>query len=331
MFHRLTGIMSSLVSTLTYKPPLPTAALLSNPPYKPFKVGLLQLNTQSDLDANFDQCRRLLERAVQLGAQVIITPENTARLTALTAPTTPFTAATHPLLPRFCQLAKQHAVTLVIGSMPVLPVDGATKTVNRSFFIGRDGRVVAEYDKVHLFDVPTLNGAETYTESAKVQAGDAFRVVHTPYGPFGLSVCYDLRFPAVYRSLAHCGAYYLTVPSAFTVMTGRAHWRILLQARAIETGSYVFAPAQCGSHSDGARRTYGHSLIVSPWGEVLAEGTGGDDGESGCGGNGEGCDVLLCDIDPARVEECRKRIPSLTHDRAFTVAQTVDDSPQSAL
>jgi predicted amidohydrolase len=165
------------------------------------------------------------------------------------------------------------------------------------------GRIVARYDKIHMFDVD-LAGGESYCESAYVRPGARAQLAATPWGLIGMTVCYDLRFAQLYRALAQAGASFLAVPAAFTAVTGRAHWHVLLRARAIETGCFVFAPAQCGEHEDG-RTTYGHSLIVSPWGEVLADG-GGE------------VTIVTAEIDPAKAEEARRMIPALGHDRSFS-------------
>jgi len=179
------------------------------------------------------------------------------------------------------------------------------KAVNRSFLIGPEGNVLASYDKIHMFDID-LEGGESYRESANYQPGETAVISDLPWGRIGLTICYDLRFPALYRALAESGAAFLTVPSAFTRKTGEAHWHTLLRARAIETGCFVFAAAQAGLH-ENKRETYGHSLIVGPWGEVLAEG-GVEPG------------VFLAKIDPAKVETARKSVPSLQHGRRFSVA-----------
>jgi predicted amidohydrolase len=177
--------------------------------------------------------------------------------------------------------------------------------VNRSFLIGPAGEVLASYDKIHMFDIDLPDG-ESYRESANYQPGETAIISDLPWGRIGLTICYDVRFPALYRALAECGASFLTVPSAFTRKTGEAHWHTLLRARAIETGCFVFAAAQAGLH-ENKRETFGHSLIIDPWGTVLAEG-------------GVELGVFMAEIDPAKVETARKTIPSLQHGRRFTVA-----------
>jgi predicted amidohydrolase len=176
------------------------------------------------------------------------------------------------------------------------------RVANRSLLVDATGHVAARYDKIHLFDVD-LGPSESYRESDVIAPGDRLVVAPTPWGRLGLSVCYDLRFPHLYRALAKAGADFLAIPAAFTRTTGAAHWHVLVRARAIETGCYVLAPAQCGTHAEG-RLTFGHSLIVDPWGTVLAD-AGGETG------------VITAEIDAAQVAEARRRVPALSHDRAF--------------
>jgi predicted amidohydrolase len=189
-----------------------------------------------------------------------------------------------------------------VGSLAV-KLDSNDKVANRSFLLDAVGNIVASYDKIHMFDVQLPSG-ETYRESATFKPGETAVVAPTPWGQLGMSVCYDVRFAVLYRALAQAGASILTVPAAFTRTTGKAHWHILLRARAIETGCFVVAAAQCGTHAEG-RQTFGHSLIVDPWGEVLADG-------------GEEVGVTLARIDTARVAEVRGMVPALSHDRVFS-------------
>jgi predicted amidohydrolase len=276
-----------------------------------FKVACVQLNAARDIAPNIAAASALIRDAKAKGAQFILTPENTGMI----EPKRPQMLekakpeAEHPAIPAFSALAAELGVWLLIGSLQI-KLDAAT-CANRSFLFDDHGRVVARYDKIHMFDVD-LKGGESYRESKTFRPGERAVVADTPWGKVGLTVCYDLRFAYLYRALAQAGASFLTVPSAFTVPTGQAHWHTLLRARAIETGSFVFAPAQCGEHAEG-RKTYGHSLIVAPWGEVLAD--GGD--EPG---------VITADIDPAKVAEARSMIPALTHDRRFSgpAAPTVE-------
>jgi len=206
-----------------------------------------------------------------------------------------------PALAAFRTLAEELDIWLLIGSLAIKVSE--TKTANRSFLIAPRGTIVARYDKVHLFDVDLPSG-EQYRESRTVAGGAAAVTADLPWGRLGLSVCYDLRFPQLYRALSKAGAVVLSVPSAFTETTGRAHWHVLLRARAVENGAFVIAPAQGGVHANG-RRTFGHSLIVSPWGDILAE-----------GGTEPG--VVFAHIDPEEAAAARGRIPSLQHDRAFS-------------
>jgi predicted amidohydrolase len=276
-----------------------------------FKVACVQLNAARDIAPNIAAASALIRAAKAQGAKFILTPENTGMI----EPKRPQMLekakpeAEHPAIPAFSALAAELGVWLLIGSLQI-KLDAAT-CANRSFLFDDRGRIVARYDKIHMFDVD-LKGGESYRESKTFRPGECAVLADTPWGKVGLTVCYDLRFAYLYRALAQAGASFLTVPSAFTVPTGQAHWHILLRARAIETGSYVFAPAQCGEHAEG-RKTYGHSLIVAPWGEVLADG-------------GEEPGVITADIDPAKVAEARAMIPALTHDRRFSgpAAPTVE-------
>ncbi len=204
----------------------------------------------------------------------------------------------------FRDLAAETGAWLLIGSVVLRA--SAEKLANRSLLIDPAGHIAARYDKIHMFDVEIPDG-QSYRESKAYEAGAEAVTADLPWGRLGLTVCYDLRFPDLYRALARAGAAFLTVPSAFTKYTGAAHWHVLLRARAIETGCFVFAPAQCGTH-DGGRETYGHSLIVAPWGEVLADG-------------GEEPGVSLAEIDPAEVAKARAMIPALDHDRPFAAPE----------
>jgi predicted amidohydrolase len=205
-------------------------------------------------------------------------------------------------------LAAELGIWLLIGSAMVRTGrDDDDRAANRSLLISPSGKTIARYDKLHVFDVD-LPGGESYRESATVRPGEAAAVVDTPFGRLGLSICYDLRFPQLFRALARAGAGIITVPAAFTVTTGRAHWETLLRARAIETGAFVLAPAQGGAHEDG-RATWGHSLVIDPWGEVVAR---RDDDATG---------ILLADLSMSAVGQARAAIPSLRHDRDFQLPQ----------
>jgi predicted amidohydrolase len=268
-----------------------------------FRVACVQLRSSDDIDENIVVASELIRQAKSGGASFVATPENTT----LMAPDggakleRSFPEDRDPALPRFRALAEELGIWLLIGSLAIKVSD--TKTANRSFLINPKGMVAARYSKIHLFDV-SLPSGENYRESNTVAGGDEAVVAELPWGILGLTICYDLRFPQLYRKLAQRGAFMLSVPSAFTETTGRAHWHTLLRARAIENGAFVIAPAQGGSHANG-RKTYGHSLIIAPWGDILAE--GGTDPE-----------VIVADINSALSDDARARIPSLQHDRAIS-------------
>jgi predicted amidohydrolase len=251
---------------------------------------------------NIRETVRLVREAAAQGAVFIATPENT---TLMAPDGAAKLAKSHdeahdPALPVFSALAKELQIWLLIGSLAIKLSD--TKTANRSFLFAPDGHLAARYSKLHLFDVSLASG-EDYRESDTVEGGGEAVLAETQLGKIGLTVCYDVRFPLLYRQLAQKGAFLFTIPSSFTVPTGQAHWHVLLRARAIENGAFVIAPAQGGLHANG-RKTYGHSLIVSPWGDILAE-AGTDPG------------VIIAEIDPLLSVQARNRIPSLLHDRAY--------------
>ncbi|MCJ9430456.1 carbon-nitrogen hydrolase family protein [Kordiimonas sp. A6E486] len=249
-----------------------------------------------------------IREAAAGGATFISTPETThlMEMNRKAVLEKTFAEGDDPGLKAFRALAKELKVWLHIGSLIIKVAED--RLANRAFVIAPDGDIAARYDKIHLFDVTLANG-EAYRESALYDAGDTAVTLSTPFGTLGLSVCYDLRFPYLYRALATAGANILLVPAAFTKQTGEAHWHTLLRARAIETGSFVLAAAQGGLHATG-RETYGHSLVVSPWGEILADGGTG---------NVTGPGVTFANIDLDLVAKARQTIPSLTHTRAFTL------------
>jgi len=267
-----------------------------------FRVGLIQMRSGRTPAANLDAAAKLIREAKAGGADYVQTPEMTnlcerSRADMLAAITP---EAQDPTLAALRELARSLAVWLHVGSLAIkLPGERAA---NRAFLIRPNGEIAARYDKIHMFDVD-LPGGESYRESRSYSAGETAVLADLPWGRLGLSVCYDLRFPALYRALAEAGASFLAIPSAFTRQTGEAHWHVLMRARAIENGCFVFAAAQGGKHEDG-RETFGHSLVVDPWGRVLAE-----------GGTEPG--VIYADIDPAQVAAVRGRIPSLEHGRRF--------------
>ncbi len=263
---------------------------------KIFRAALVQLRSGRNVEANLAVAERLIREAARGGALYIQTPENTAimelepelLLAAVQA------EADSVALQRLRSLASELGVWLHIGSLGIKLEP--QRVANRSYLIGPDGAIVTRYDKLHLFDVD-LAGGESYRESKLFQSGDKAVVADLPFGRLGLSICYDLRFAALYRALAIAGAEFISVPAAFTKQTGEAHWTVLLRARAIETGAFVLAAAQGGTHENG-RSTYGHSMVVSPWGEVLAEA-------------GEDPGVIFAEIDLGESEAARARIPSL--------------------
>jgi predicted amidohydrolase len=273
-------------------------------PGKKFRAALVQLRSGRSVAPSLDVAESLIRRAAAAGADYVQTPENTAimelepelLLAALDAE-----EQAAPLA-RLKALAEELGIWLHVGSLAIKVPSG--KVANRSYVVGPDGTVAARYDKLHLFDVD-LAGGESYRESRNYDPGGTAVVVDLPWGRLGLTICYDLRFPALYRALATAGAEFIAVPAAFTRQTGEAHWHVLLRARAIETGSFILAASQGGLHENG-RSTYGHSLIVSPWGEILAEG-------------GEEPGVIFADLDLAICAEARARIPALQHGRDFTV------------
>jgi len=267
-----------------------------------FRAACVQTNASRDIAPSVEAACELVRAARGEGADLILLPENVSMLEPRSRLVREKAAPEdeHPALAAFRDLARETGAWLLVGSLTVR-VDG-DKVANRSLLLDATGGIVARYDKIHMFDVD-LGDGERYRESAIFESGGRSVLAETPWGRIGMTVCYDLRFPHLYRHLAKGGARFLTVPSAFTRTTGQAHWHVLLRARAIENGCFVFAPAQCGVHAEG-RRTFGHSLIVDPWGTVLADG-------------GEDMGVVTADIDPAMESEARRKIPSLTHDRPF--------------
>lgn len=268
-----------------------------------FTVACVQTNSTRDVAENLSAIVPMIGEARRRGATLVCLPE----VVGMIEPRRRLllekveTEETNRGLAGFRETAKRLSLWLLVGSLSVKV--GPDRVANRSYLIDQDGAVRASYDKIHMFDV-NLEGGESYRESATFRAGETAMLADTPWGPLGMTVCYDLRFPQLYRALAQAGAMYLTIPAAFTRPTGRAHWQVLVRARAIETGCFVFAAAQCGEHAEG-RKTYGHSLIVAPWGEILAEA-------------GEEVGVITAEIDPAKVDEARRMVPSLQHDRPFS-------------
>lgn len=266
------------------------------------RVALAQMSSGPEIDANLAAAGDLIRRAADDGAGFILTPENTGAMALTRAQALAITPGEdlHPGPPAFQALARETGAWLLAGSFAVLRDDGLL--ANRSMLFAPDGAVAARYDKIHLFEFVAPDGAQ-YRESETYAPGDRAVIADTAFGKVGMTICYDVRFAALYRALAQAGARLITVPAAFTVPTGEAHWHILLRARAIETGAFILAPGQTGTHADG-KATYGHSLIVAPWGEVLADG-------------GKSVGLVTADLDLDRVAAARDRLQSLRHDRSF--------------
>jgi predicted amidohydrolase len=273
-----------------------------------FRVGLLQMRSGREPARNLDAAVALIREAKSAGADYVQTPEmtnilerNRESLFAAIAPEEKDSS-----LAAFRTLAHELGLYVHVGSLAieVLP----EKAVNRSFLIDPKGEIIARYDKIHMFDVD-LAGGESYRESHSYRPGELAVAADLPWGRIGLTICYDLRFPALYRGLAEAGASFIAIPSAFTQQTGEAHWHILTRARAIENGCFIFAAAQGGRHEHG-RETFGHSIVVDPWGRVIAEG-GSEPG------------VIMADVDPSLVATVRARIPSLQHGRRFELVEPI--------
>ena len=268
-----------------------------------FRAAAVQMRTGVDVGRNVAAAEALIREAAAAGAEYVLTPEMTTildrdreRLLAAISP-----EESDPSLARFRALARELGIHLHIGSMAIkLGPDGVA---NRAFLIDPTGAILARYDKIYMFDVD-LAGGESYRESRLYRPGNAAAVADLPWARLGLTVCYDVRFPHLYRALAKAGASVIAIPAAFTRTTGEAHWHVLIRARAIETGSFVIAAAQAGTHEDG-RETYGHSMIVDPWGKILTE-AGREPG------------IIIADIDPAESTLVRGRLPVLANDRPFT-------------
>ena len=272
------------------------------------RAALVQLTVGDDPAANLPQTVAQVRAAIAGGATFVLTPECTNALSsrgdhqrAVFHP-----EARDPTLAALRNEAARAGIWLLIGSLGLTTDDADGRFANRSFLIAPDGAIAARYDKIHMFDV-NVSATEVYRESTGYRPGAQAVLAHTPLGQIGLTICYDVRFPQLYRRLAQAGAQIITVPAAFNHITGAAHWETLLRARAIETGCYILAPAQTGFHPEAAgkgRRTHGHSLAIGPWGEIFADG-GTDPG------------VTYAEIDLAEVARAHARVPSLTHDRPF--------------
>jgi predicted amidohydrolase len=277
-----------------------------------FTAGLVQMRSGPSPQTNLDAAVRLIAQARERGAQYVLTPEMTnilevkrERLFAAIAP-----EESDATLTALRELARRLRIVLHVGSLAIKL--SAERAANRSFLIDESGEIVARYDKIHMFDVDLASG-ESYRESRNYRPGEVAVTADLPWGRLGLTICYDLRFPALYRALAEAGSSFLAIPSAFTKQTGQAHWHVLNRARAIENGAFVFAAAQGGLHENG-RETFGHSLIVDPWGGIIAE-AGAEPG------------VVLASIDPGEVTAARAKIPSLSHGRRFEMNERSEIPP----
>ena len=276
-----------------------------------FKAAMIQMRSGLSPASNLDDAVRMIGEAKAAGADYAQTPEMTNLLAANREQL--FAAIVEEehdtSLAAYRELARKLGIFIHIGSLAIKV--SPDKAANRSFLITPQGDIAARYDKIHMFDVDLGNG-ESYRESRNYRPGEQAVISSMPWGVLGLTVCYDLRFPALYRALAEAGATLLAIPSAFTKPTGEAHWHVLMRARAIETGSFVLASAQAGKHESG-RETYGHSIIVDPWGRVLAE-----------GGTEPG--VIMAEIDPAQVTKARSKVPSLQHGRRFEIVEPIAEA-----
>ncbi|GAA0615307.1 MULTISPECIES: carbon-nitrogen hydrolase family protein [Thalassospira] len=268
-----------------------------------FIAACVQVNSRDVMSDNLARAATYARDAHAAGARLIAFPENVSMMSfgGENVRAAAFPEDEHPGLVFFCDLAEELRSTLIVGSLHV-KVPDEDRVANRCFVIGPDGKVITSYDKIHMFDVDLANG-ESYRESKTFRPGNAARLAETEFGKVGITICYDVRFPHLFRDYAKAGANILSIPAAFTRTTGQAHWHTLLKARAIENGCFVIAAAQCGDHP-GGRQTFGHSLIIDPWGQVLADG-GTDPG------------FITAEIDLTRVDEIRRMVPSLGNDREY--------------
>jgi deaminated glutathione amidase len=271
-----------------------------------FKAAMIQMRSGLTPAANVDAAARMIGEAKNAGAEYVLTPEMTNILAGRREQlfSTTVEEEQDPSLATFRELARKLGIFVHVGSLAIKV--GHDRAANRAFVLDPKGEIATRYDKIHMFDVD-LSGGESYRESSNYRPGELAVLADLPWGRLGVTICYDIRFPALYRALAEAGATMLAIPSAFTRQTGEAHWHVLNRARAIENGCFVFAAAQGGKHESG-RETFGHSLIIDPWGRTLAEG-GSEPG------------LVMAEIDPAEVSKARARIPSLEHGRRFEIIE----------
>lgn len=272
------------------------------------KAALLQLNVSDDPEANLPRTVEMVQQAADMGAAFVLTPEvtNCISLDRAHQQRVLRLETDDPTLAALRDVARERGIHLLIGSLALKTVDPDGRFANRSFLIGPDGGIIARYDKIHMFDV-AISNAETFRESSGYRPGTEAVLAETPFAPIGMAVCYDMRFPRLSDALVSAGARILTYPSAFSPVTGAAHWHSLLKARAIEAGAWVIAPAQTGTHASQtgkARKTYGHSLAVDPWGDVSLDA-------------GQAPGVYVFELDLDKVAEARRRIPSRDNARSF--------------
>lgn len=268
------------------------------------KTALIQFTAGEDPTANLTIVRSMVQDAAKAGARFVLTPEVSNVLSSSRRYQAQVLQqqADDPFLSTMQSEAKALGIWLLVGSLALKTGDADGRFANRSFLISPDGVIQARYDKIHMFDVE-IDETETYRESAAYRPGTQAVLADTPFGKIGMTICYDMRFPHLFRRLAKAGATIITAPAAFSPVTGKAHWESLLRARAIENGVFILAPAQCGQNGP-KRATHGHSLVISPWGEVLADG-------------GDAPGITMVDLDLADVGRSRRRVPSLDHDREF--------------
>mgnify|MGYP001447154557 CR=1 FL=1 len=284
-----------------------------------FTAACVQNNALNNIADNLPIVRDLVRQAASLKADFIALPECVSLLepdnAALRAKVPE--EQDHPFIPMYQEEARQSGAWILGGTLAIRVADakGENKIANRLYLFNPKGQIAATYDKIHMFDVD-LGAGETYRESATYAPGDQAVIAELPWGNLGLSICYDIRFAYLYRALAQAGAAILCAPAAFTKISGEAHWHILQRARAIETGSFVISPGLCGIHAEG-RETYGHSVIINPWGEVLADG-------------GPDVGIVTAEIDLVEVTEARNKIPALTHDREFEITTPATTSDKVA-
>lgn len=270
-----------------------------------FQLACVQMTSGQDIAENTKIASEYVRESVSNGAQFVVTPEVTDQVISTRAEKIDqaFDQDNHPTVQAFAELAGALSIWLLAGSLCIrCETKEGPRIANRSFLFGPSGAITATYDKIHLFDVQLPTG-ESHTESAVFKAGNILQVAETDHAKIGMSVCYDMRFPHIYREMAKQGAEMICIPAAFTVPTGIAHWEVLLRARAIECGAFVAAPAQCGDHQ-GARQTYGHSMIIGPWGDILAQ----KDDKPG---------IVSANIDLSEVKKARAAIPALQHGRDY--------------